>query len=84
MESGSLNLIALSSRLYKTCWIFRLSALTFRCFVAKTNSMKIFFCVQTPSKDAATLDHLVNIMNTSRLRKQVIGVKFILTSEDPV
>lgn len=36
-ESFGLNLIALSKRLYKTCWIFRLSAETLSTLVAKSN-----------------------------------------------
>ena len=62
--------MALSSRLYKTCWILRLSAFTFRCFVAKTSSIEIFFWVQTPSKDAATCLIISWISNTSRLRSR--------------
>ena len=52
-ESGWENLIALSSRLYKTCSILLLSARTGIRSPVKSSSMPICFCWQVPSKEAA-------------------------------
>ena len=52
-RSGWENLIALSSRLYKTCSILLLSARTGIRSPVKSSSMPICFCWQVPSKEAA-------------------------------
>ena len=48
-ELSWLNFIALSIRLYMTCWIFCLSAFTFSTFPANVRLNLIFFFLHVPS-----------------------------------
>ena len=63
-ESEWENLIALSSRLYSTCWIFPISPFTKSCSPVSTSSMAMCFCWQVPSKEAAVL-RMMELMSKS-------------------
>ena len=69
-ESEWLNLMALSRRLYRTCWILPISAFTYMVLPVRISSMAIFFLRQVPSKEAAVF-RMTLLMSKSVLSKSI-------------
>ena len=69
VESLLLNLIALSMRLYSTCWIFPISAQTYKVRDARISEMEIRFFVQVPSNEAAV--SLMTALMSNEVRSSI-------------
>ena len=69
-ESEWLNFMALSRRLYRTCWILPISAFTYMVLPVRISSMASFFLRQVPSKEAAVF-RMTLLMSKSVLSKSI-------------